>query len=93
MRLMLKFTVPVEKGNAAAADGTMEKAIAGLMEEVKPEAAYFMVLEGKRAGLVFFEATDAAMLPKLNEPLFAALDAAIEIQPVLNADDLARGLA
>ena len=93
MRLMLKFTIPVAKGNAAAADGTLEKAIAALMEQVKPEAAYFMLADGKRSGLVFFEVADAAMLPKINEPLFAALDAAIEIQPVMNADDLKRGLA
>ncbi len=92
MRLMLKFTIPVEKGNAAAADGTLEKAIAALMEKVKPEAAYFMLDGGKRAGLVFFEQSDQAVLPTINEPLFAALDAAIEIQPVLTADDLKRSL-
>ena len=93
MRLMLKFTIPVEKGNVAAADGTLEKAIAGLMTQVKPEAAYFMLADGKRTGLVFFEQADAAMLPKINEPLFAALNAAIEIQPVLTADDLKHALA
>jgi hypothetical protein len=92
MRLMLKFTIPVEKGNKAAADGTLERAIGALMAEVKPEAAYFMLDQGQRAGLVVFEQTDAAALPKINEPLFAALDAAIEIQPVLTADDLRRGL-
>lgn len=92
MRLMLKFTIPVEKGNQAAADGTLENAIAGLIEEVKPEAAYFMLDGGKRAGLVVFEADDQAMMTRINEPLFAALDAAIEIQPVLTADDLERGL-
>lgn len=93
MRLMLKFTIPVAKGNAAAADGTLEKAIAGLLAEVKPEAAYFMLDQGRRAGLVFFERADAGALPKINEPLFAALDAAIEIQPVMTADDLRRALA
>jgi len=91
MRLMLKFTIPVEKGNRAAADGTLENAIAGLIEQVKPEAAYFMLEGGKRAGLVVFEADDQATMPGINEPLFAALDAAIEIQPVLTADDLERG--
>jgi hypothetical protein len=93
MRLMLKFTIPVATGNAAAADGTLGKAIESLMQMVKPEAAYFTLVDGQRGGLVFFELTDAAMLPKINEPMFAALDAAIEIQPVMNADELKRGLA
>ncbi|MEM7026489.1 MAG: DUF3303 family protein [Pseudomonadota bacterium] len=92
MRLMLKFTIPVAKGNAAAAQGTIDKAIEALVAQVKPEAAYFFLENGKRAGLVVFEATDQTQMPAINEPLFAALDAAIEIQPVMNLEDLERGL-
>jgi len=93
MRLMLKFSIPVATGNAAAADGTLGKAIEGLLAQVRPEAAYFTLVIGQRGGLIFFEMADSTMLPKINEPLFAALDAAIEIQPVLNADELKRGLS
>lgn len=92
MRLMLKFTIPVEKGNQAARDGTMGQAIDALIEQTQPEAAYFMVDQGKRAGMIFFEAADQARLPELNEPLFAKLDAAVEIVPVLNQDELRKGL-
>jgi len=93
MRLMLKFTIPVERGNEAATDGTIAKAIEELVAEVKAEAAYFMLLDGERAGLVFFEETDQARLPLINERLFASLDAQIEIMPALNLDDLKRGLS
>ncbi len=93
MRLMQKFTIPVERGNEAAEDGTLGVAIDALIERTNPEAAYFTLEGGERAGLIFFEADDQARLPELNEPLFAALDAAIEIVPVLNQDDLRRGLA
>jgi len=93
MRLMLRFTIPVERGNEAARDGTLGKAIDTLLERTKPEAAYFMMDGGERAGLIVFETDDQAVLPTLNEPMFAALDAAIEIIPCLNADDLRRGLA
>ncbi|WP_170336804.1 DUF3303 family protein [Ruegeria arenilitoris] len=92
MRLMMKFTIPVEKGNEAERDGTLGKAIAGLIEEVKAEASYFALEDGKRMGIIIFEETDQARMPKLNEPLFAALNASIEIQPVLTADDLQRAL-
>ena len=93
MRLMLKFTIPVERGNAAAADGTIAKAIEQLVADVKAEAAYFMLLDGKRAGLVFFEETDQARLPQINEKFFASLDAEIEIMPALTLGDLKRGLS
>jgi hypothetical protein len=93
MRLMLKFAIPVDKGNEALADGTMTKAIEDLVEKVKAEAAYFTVLDGERAGMVFFEETDQARLTDINEPLFAALDAYIEIVPALTLEDLKRGLA
>jgi hypothetical protein len=39
MRLMLRFTIPVAKGNAAAADGALGAAIEALIEQVKPAAA------------------------------------------------------
>lgn len=92
MRVMLRFTIPVEKGNRAERDGTMAPAIEALIEQTKAEAAYFMVDEGKRAGMVFFEVDDPARLPQINEPLFAALDAAIDILPVLTLEDLRRGI-
>ena len=93
MQLMLKFSIPVERGNQAKKDGSLEKAIDTLVKSTKAEAAYFTVLDGKRTGLIFFEETDAARLTEINEPFFAAVDASIDIVPVLSLADLDRGLA
>ena len=41
MRMMLRWTVPVEKGNQMVNDGSMASVIESLMERLKPEAAYF----------------------------------------------------
>ncbi len=92
MRLMLKFTIPVEKGNQAEKDGTLGKAIQQLIEAVDAEASYFSLEDGKRMGIVIFEETDQARLTMYNEPMFAALNASIDISPVLTAEDLQRGL-
>ena len=92
MRLMLKFTIPVEKGNEAEADGSMSKAIEKLVVDTNAEAAYFTMLDGVRSGIIIFEETNQANLTKYNEPMFAALNAAIDIVPVLTLDDLKRGL-
>ncbi len=92
MRFMYKFTIPVEKGNAAVADGSLGEAFEELMKAAQPEAAYFTMIDGKRGGMLFFEADDASLFPRLNEPMFAKLDASVEIIPVLSPDDLNKGL-
>jgi hypothetical protein len=43
MRMMLKFTLPVEKGNAAFRDGSLARVLESIMNKLKPEAAYFGV--------------------------------------------------
>jgi len=40
MRFLVKVSLPVEAGNAAAKDGF--KAIQSILEQQKPEAAYFV---------------------------------------------------
>jgi len=88
MRLMLRFVIPVEKGNEAEADGSLAIAIKNLVEQIKPEAAYFHLQDGKRAGTLFFEESDQARMPVINEPLFAKLNASIDIQPAIRLDEL-----
>ncbi len=88
MRLMLRFTIPVEKGNEAEADGSLSKAIKELVENVQPEAAYFHLQDGKRAGTIFCKESDQARMTAINEPLFAKLNAAIEIHPVVSLEEL-----
>lgn len=92
MRTMLRWTVPVEKGNQAIKDGSIAKTIESLMEELEPEAAYFLAEDGKRAGMLFFDMADPAQIPQIAEKLFLNLDAAVELVPVMNADDLRRAL-
>jgi hypothetical protein len=93
MRMMLRFAIPVERGNEAVADGTIGRTFDALLEELEPEAAYFFTVDGERAGLMVFDMTDQAQAPQIAERLFQSLDAAVELMPVLNADDLRRGLA
>ena len=88
MRLMLRFTIPVEKGNEAEADGSLSEAIRNLVEQLQPEAAYFHLHEGRRAGTIFFEESEQAQLAVINEPLFAKLNAAIDIQPAMRLEEL-----
>lgn len=93
MRTMLRWTVPVERGNEAIENGAIAETIETLMRELEPEAAYFFAEAGERSGMMVFDMTDSAQIPQIAEPLFMRLDAAVEFIPVMNADDLRRALA
>lgn len=92
MRVLIKANIPVENGNKAARAGKLEDTIKIILEEQKPEAVYFMVDNGKRTALVFLNMQDSAEIPKFAEPWFLALNASIEITPVMAPEDLAKGV-
>ena len=92
MRMMLRWTVPVENGNQAISDGSLIKTIEKLVEKLEPEAAYFFPEDGLRSGLVVFDMAESSKIPQIAEPLFLALDAAVEFLPVMNSDDLRKAL-
>jgi hypothetical protein len=92
MRVMLKVTVPVETGNQTIADGTLPKTMQAILGDLKPEAAYFLALDGKRTSLLFVDLADPSQIPALAELFFMAFNAEVDVYPVMNADDLAKGL-
>src|SRR5262245_28203663 len=87
MRFLFKISFPVEAGNAAAKkDGF--KAIQKILQEQKPEAAYFIADGGKRTGILIMNMEDASQLPAIAEPWFLALNASIECTPAMVPEDL-----
>src|SRR5207249_12096061 len=90
MRFLLKVTIPIETGNAAAKAGKLGATIQAILAEQKPEAAYFSDNNGQRAGYIFLDMQDASQIPAIAEPWFLAFNASIEIHPVMIPDDLAK---
>jgi hypothetical protein len=89
MRMMMKVSIPVEPGNAAIANGTLASTMAGILNELKPEAAYFVAENGVRTGYLFLNMTENSQLPALAEPFFLAFNAAVSVTPAMSAQDLA----
>ena len=93
MRVLMKVEFPTEKANAGMKNGSMTKNIKAILDEQKPEAAYFTDSNGMRSGLFVIELKDAAQIPALAEPWFLAFDAKIEFKPVMRPEDLAKSEA
>ena len=92
MRTLLKVSMPVEKGNEAIKSGALRRTFQSVEEALKPEAAYFYPENGKRTALFVFDMEGSWQLPATVEPLFQSLEASVLVSPVMNGEDLERGL-
>lgn len=90
MRMVLQFSIPVEKGNEAARTGAFGPKFQKMIEPLKPEAAYFgSTQKGDRGGFIVFDLKDPSQIPGIAEPFFLAFNASVTITPVMSAQDLA----
>ncbi|WP_333754593.1 DUF3303 family protein [Streptomyces sp. IBSBF 3352] len=93
MRVMLRARLDTQISNEALRNGTLPQIMQSMTERLKPEAAYFGPSEGGRSCTFVFDMQDSSLLPTITEPLLEGLGAKIEIQPVMNSEDLQKGLA
>lgn len=92
MRTLLKVTLDVVASNKALLDGSLPKMMQTAMEKLKPEASYFTTMDGCRTCIIIFDMKDPSEMPSISEPFFLNLNAKVEFSPVMNADDLKKGL-
>ena len=90
MRFMVRVSWDIEAGNALAKSGKLGSTIQSILEELKPEAAYFTAEGGNRGGILIVNMDDASQIPAIAEPWFLAGKASVEILPVMLPEDLAR---
>lgn len=92
MRTLLKVIIDVTAGNKAIMDGSLPKIIKSTMDRIKPEAAYFHTVNGSRSFLMVFDMKDSSEIPAIAEPFFMQFNAQVEFSPIMNAEELQKGL-
>ena len=88
MRFLLKATIPVDAGNAAAKAGKLGETIQAILADLKPEAVYFTDEHGQRTAFIVLHLQDAAHIPAMAEPWFLAFNASVESHPVMIPEDV-----
>lgn len=92
MRMMMKVRIDTEAGSRGIQDGSLPQVMQETFSQLQPEAAYFGPEGGLRTAYIVFDLKDPSQLPAISEPLFSKLKATIEMFPVMNQEDLQKGL-
>jgi hypothetical protein len=90
--MMMKMQLDTEAASRAIADGSLPGLMQETFERLRPEAAYFGPENGVRTAFVVFDLEDPSHLPSITEPLFRTMKANIQMFPVMDRDDLQKGL-
>lgn len=92
MRMMARAVMSGAGVAEKVRDGTVGRVMQQIAERWKPEAMYFTSTDGYRSAFIVFDMADPSQMPPFSEPLFA-LGAQVTMTPVMNSDDLAKGLS
>jgi hypothetical protein len=88
MRMMMRVQCPVEPFNSMVRNGTAGSKMMKILDEIKPEAAYFGSQDGKRGGILIVDVAKPSDIPRLAEPWFLNFNAEIEFSVVMSPEDL-----
>lgn len=88
MRFVMRVSLPVDKFNAAVLDGTAGQKLGRILEDIKPEAAYFTAENGNRGAFLIVNIDNVSEMPRLAEPFFLLFDATVEFLPAMTPADL-----
>ncbi|WP_341319172.1 panthothenate synthetase [Paraburkholderia sp. IMGN_8] len=88
MRMLLNIRIPHEPFNTFVREGTVGEVMARILEETKPEAAYFTEQNGARGAVLVVNLDDPSGIPALAEPWFLKFNADCEFRIAMVAEDL-----
>ncbi|MFD7698837.1 hypothetical protein [Streptomyces caelestis] len=93
MRVLPKATMDTEKANELIRSGKLPGPMKETLERLRPEAACFGPVGGRRTALPVLDMQDSSDLPSTDEPFFTHPNAEVETVPVMNVEDMQKGLS
>jgi hypothetical protein len=90
MRMIMNVLIPVEPFGTLVRNGTAGAKMQQILEDIKPEAAYFTAQDGHRGGIFIIDMQDVSEIPRFAEPFFLTFDAEVQFQPAMTPEDLGR---
>ena len=90
MRTLIKATFPHEPFNTLVKNGSCGQKMKRILDDLKPEAAYFTEFNGKRTGMFIVNLADPSKIPAIAEPFFLTFNADVEFHPTMTPEDLAK---
>jgi hypothetical protein len=87
MIMLVQF--PIEPFNTAARNGTVGAKIKQILDDLKPEAAYFTEQDGHRGAIFVVDVRNSSDIPKLAEPLFLSFNAEVKFRIAMTPEDIA----
>jgi hypothetical protein len=88
MRMMMTVEFPIEPFNGGVRNGTAGSKMMKILDDLKPEAAYFGSQNGKRGGILIVDVAKPSDIPRLAEPWFLNFNAEVTFSVVMTPDDL-----
>ena len=88
MKMLLRVIMPIEPFNSMVKKGTVGKTLEKIMGDLKPEAAYFTLTDGKRSALMVININKPGDYVKYAEPFFLQFDAQCKYEIVMSPEEL-----
>jgi hypothetical protein len=88
MKTLMIVTIPHHTFNAAVKDGTADAKTKKIIDALKPEAAYFAEINGKRTVFLVVNLSKPSQIPSLAEPWFLTFEADVQFHPTMTPADL-----
>jgi hypothetical protein len=89
MRMIMLVQFPIEPFNTATRNGTIGAKMKAILDEIKPEAAYFTERDGHRGGIFVVDVKEPSSIAALAEPWFLTFNATVEFRIAMTPEDLA----
>jgi hypothetical protein len=90
MRMIMLVQLPIEPFNTAVKNGTAGPKMKQILDDAKPEAAYFSDCDGRRGGIIIINLNHASEIPKFAEPWFLSFNAEVEFRVAMTPEDVGK---